>query len=150
VCPGEALPWDRITATGYSASQFWENIAAGNHDAVNTFEQWRTSSSGHNEAMLACDAQAAGISRLLVNDFQDWPSEVALWTLNMGDVEDHSTLITPTPSPTLSPTPTITPPIPGGRTCFEFDPNQNNTIDDSEILELIVLWITSSPICEEA
>ena len=43
----------RISAAGYSFTSWAENIAAGSSSAAGAFDQWRTSASGHCEAMMS-------------------------------------------------------------------------------------------------
>jgi len=63
--------WDRSCdacfekACGNLATAMGENIAAGNADAAPTFEQRRTSTQGHNEAMLNEAYNFIGIGRAL-------------------------------------------------------------------------------------
>lgn len=63
--------WDRSCLAcfekgcGNLQTTMGENIAAGNADAPATFEQWRTSTTGHNEAMLNPDYNFIGIGRAL-------------------------------------------------------------------------------------
>lgn len=62
-------PWDRMCEACYEHScgintALAENIAAGNEDAAQTFEQWRTSP-GHNANMLDPDFTKVGLGRAL-------------------------------------------------------------------------------------
>lgn len=112
--------------------QLWgsENIAAGNPGAQATFEQWRTSTMGHNENMLDCRAKAIGVSAQFGMDSQfGW-----YWTTNFSDLVG-------------------TPASDEGNgdeagVCFELDKNGNNRIDDDEILGVIELWIRGALICQ--
>jgi uncharacterized protein YkwD len=63
---------DRMCNAGYvpaceGSAPMSENIAAGNEDAQATFEQWRTSTTGHNENMLDPQWTVIGIGRALVD-----------------------------------------------------------------------------------
>ena len=53
-------PGDRITATGYGGSGYGENIAAGQSDAFNTFQQWKESP-GHCTNMLRSRYNELGV-----------------------------------------------------------------------------------------
>lgn len=46
-------PGDRITNVGYDWRAYGENIAAGNPDVTRTMEQWKTSETGHCDALMA-------------------------------------------------------------------------------------------------
>ncbi|MDP8937091.1 MAG: CAP domain-containing protein [Actinomycetota bacterium] len=53
----------RLTNCDAVFTAWAENIAAGNASAAATFEQWRTSTTGHNENMLRSNVTRAGIGR---------------------------------------------------------------------------------------
>lgn len=55
-------PSERAAASGYG-SPVSENLAAGSSSAANTFEQWRTSTDGHNENMLDASHRVIGLGR---------------------------------------------------------------------------------------
>ena len=51
----------RNTAAGYAGTSLGENIAAGGNSEQGTFDQWRTSTSGHCQGMMEANATEIGI-----------------------------------------------------------------------------------------
>ncbi len=99
-------PFERASDCGYPGGGGGENIAYNDGSASRTFEQWRTSTSGHNEEMLRTSNVVAGIARSGI-----------YWTFATGREDDSGGEPTekpaePTAAPTAEPTigPTITTP----------------------------------------
>jgi len=99
-------PRDRGDRAGVQSGGIWENIAAGNLIAGNSFDQWVTSS-GHCNNMLNADRKAVGIGY----DNEEDDRYDHYWTMNLMNVaprsEDKDCYLTP--SPTLPPVPTVAP-----------------------------------------
>lgn len=61
-------PFDRMVAAGYTGTPRSENIYVGSgpfRSASEAFEAWKTSTSGHREAMLAANSNQIGIGTAL-------------------------------------------------------------------------------------
>jgi len=101
----------RVTQCDVTWTSVRENLAAGKADAEATFEQWRTSTTGHKENMLAGDVSRAGVARAYdASSTHKW-----YWTLNLthpgGPVPTTtSTAPTTTTTTVVSPTTTTTAP----------------------------------------
>lgn len=87
ICTGRD-PFDRITAFGHTEwSSAAENIAAGNPNAAQTFEQWKNSE-GHNRNMLDPDFTSVGIGRVYVEASPFgwyWTNNYSNWVDGSGD-----------------------------------------------------------------
>ncbi len=83
-------PFTRMRSFGYTYNTWMgENLAAGYSDALNTFNQWKTSP-GHNENMLNPNFKVIGIGRVAnLSAYYGY-----YWTTNFGGIVDA--LITPT------------------------------------------------------
>jgi uncharacterized protein YkwD len=55
-----SLPWDRVSALGYSYSAIAENIFAGSSNAQTAFDAWMNSP-GHRDNMLNPDYTEIGV-----------------------------------------------------------------------------------------
>ena len=70
-------PWQRMGEAGYTGQPAAENIAAGNHTAASTFEQWRRSD-GHCRNMMTQNANEIGVG------YAEGGSFGSYWTQTFG------------------------------------------------------------------
>lgn len=100
--------FDNMKAHGYTAYTYLgENIAAGNVDALGTFNQWKNSA-GHNAIMLSSNYVVAGVGYA----FNIGATYDHYWTLHVGGAfEDRlpvSTATTVAPTVSVQPTARVT------------------------------------------
>jgi hypothetical protein len=95
----------RANAYGYPYASA-EILAAGSATGADTFQQWRTSTQGHNEIMLAAGARAVGIGRAYnPNSMYGW-----YWTAVFGSQVMNDDVPPTTGTTTTAPTTTTTRP----------------------------------------
>lgn len=84
--PAGSSPWDRLRLTGYpTGGRMGENVAAGQWNAQEVFEDWR-GSPGHNENMLHPEFSVIGIARRAVSG----STYGIYWTTDFGSIVDSS------------------------------------------------------------
>jgi len=94
--------------TGFAAVSFKENVCCTvtGTGSVKTpeqaFEAWRTSTAGHNEAMLDATMKFAGVGR-------SCDAQTCYWALDLGTQATNVPMPTPTPDPAPAPNPAPAP-----------------------------------------